>query len=329
MKLNRERTGCGLSVDSPVKPEKLKEKMNKAAESITNIFVPSDVGWEGEKYYFYISHRQSLKEYIYENGLKLRDFYIIVNTVSDLFKKSEQNDIDGHEFVFDYECIFVGSSLLELEFIYAPDRMVYRDGIVVNNKCSDMLAIISLHIDYTVKEISRNMVSTISNVIENIAEWENRKPFKQKDYPYDMLSSYICTQNSFYSNVKEYIMYKILKYKKIVLDFFQKKEGKEMKLYGKMLLDGMNYSEESENVTSVNIGRDEQWADVSLKLIYISRRHATVYRVENDWYIKDLNSKNGTFVDGIKITSEKPFGLKNGCEICLGLPETKFIFCLP
>lgn len=329
MKLNKERMGCGLSIDSPVKPEKLKEKMNMVAESIEDIFVPSDVSWEGEKYYFYISHRESLKEYIYENGLKLQDFYIIVNTVSNLFKKSEQNDIDGHEFVFDYECIFVGSSLLELEFIYAPDSTVYRDGIVVNNKCSDMLAIISLHIDYTEKEISGNMVYMVSNIIEMIAKWENMNPFKQVGYPYDTVTSYICKKKNYYIALKEYIEDRILKYKKSIFNLIQKKEGKEMKLYGKMLLDGLNYSEDNENVTSVNIGRDGQWADVSLELIFVSRRHATVYKIEDDWYIKDLNSKNGTFVDGVKILSNSPFELRNGCEISFGLPETKFIFCLP
>lgn len=44
MKINKERTGCGLSVRTELSPAVLKEKMNHTAEFMNNVFVPSDVG---------------------------------------------------------------------------------------------------------------------------------------------------------------------------------------------------------------------------------------------------------------------------------------------
>lgn len=54
---------------------------------------------------------------------------------------------------------------------------------------------------------------------------------------------------------------------------------------------------EREFPTPFWIGRDYQ-ADVRLYDDRVSRRHVQVYPVGDDWYVKDLASLNGTYVDG-------------------------------
>lgn len=328
MKINKERTGLGLSFDSPVNPEELKKKIERVAECIGNAFVPSNITWEGSSYSFYISHRQSLKDYIYENELKLKDFYAVLEAFEKLFYKSQKNHIDIYEFIYDYECIFVGNSISELEFIYAPDKKVYKNNKIDNNKFSEMIAILSLHIEFSEKEKSESVESDISQLLEEISAFEN-KAFMEADFLHELLNRHSYKKTNYCENAIIYIKNKLSDLRNRFIKITDKKEGNIMKLQGKMLLNGTDFSEKDGTTNSVNIGRDAEWADVPIDMIFVSRKHATVYKNNNNWYVKDLNSKNGTFVNGVKIASGCIADLKNGCEISFGLPEMKLIFCLP
>lgn len=51
----------------------------------------------------------------------------------------------------------------------------------------------------------------------------------------------------------------------------------------------------------------------------VSRKHAEVYHDKNEFFIKDLNSTNGTFINGKKITSEKAFKVEPPDKVTLSL----------
>jgi serine phosphatase RsbU (regulator of sigma subunit) len=55
---------------------------------------------------------------------------------------------------------------------------------------------------------------------------------------------------------------------------------------------------------SVVIGRSTS-ADVSIADRFLSRRHARLYRQGDDWLVEDLGSRNGTLVNGAKISAPK------------------------
>jgi len=62
------------------------------------------------------------------------------------------------------------------------------------------------------------------------------------------------------------------------------------------------------------IGRDPG-SDIQIDNIAISREHARIVKGPNDYFIEDLNSINGIFIDGRKFN--KKF-LKTGDEIVIG-----------
>jgi pSer/pThr/pTyr-binding forkhead associated (FHA) protein len=62
------------------------------------------------------------------------------------------------------------------------------------------------------------------------------------------------------------------------------------------------------------LGRAED-CDVRVVHTTVSRRHAEVWRHGNSLYIRDLGSRNGTFVDGMRVT-ESP--IQVGCDIQIG-----------
>ena len=324
MKINKERTGIGMSFKALYSPQKLKNKMNTVSEYLTGVFVPSDVSWQGECYSFYISHRQSLREYIYENGIKRDDFFVFIKSITELFDKAYQYNVDPHEFVFDYECVFIGNSLADVEFIYAPDAETYKDDYVVHNKCSDMVSIVSLHIDEEISDFNKQ--ENISEILRILYEWESKALSEKATFPKEELLPLTIKHKMFF-DVGEYLKEKLQKAYDVFLKVLNSKGETNMKLNGEMLLRNVKYTTESEN--EINIGRDSKWADIAVEMMYVSRKHATIYKEKDTWYIKDLNSKNGTFVNGARIAAEKPFSLNNGYEISFGLPESKLIFCLP
>jgi pSer/pThr/pTyr-binding forkhead associated (FHA) protein len=69
------------------------------------------------------------------------------------------------------------------------------------------------------------------------------------------------------------------------------------------------------------IGRDET-SDIQIDNIAVSREHATIIKGPNYYFIEDMHSKNGTFVNGKKIN--KKF-LKVDDEILIGKHSLKII----
>jgi len=67
-------------------------------------------------------------------------------------------------------------------------------------------------------------------------------------------------------------------------------------------------------------------ADIVIKQITVSKRHCELSWTEKDWELRDLDSTNGTFVDGIrinevcKVNSNNKITLGRGVE--LSLPPT-------
>ncbi|MFH1437060.1 MAG: FHA domain-containing protein [Pseudomonadota bacterium] len=50
----------------------------------------------------------------------------------------------------------------------------------------------------------------------------------------------------------------------------------------------------------------------------MSKRHATIIRAENKFYIEDLNSTNGTYIDGLKLPPNQKYELRHNCRVTFG-----------
>jgi len=70
------------------------------------------------------------------------------------------------------------------------------------------------------------------------------------------------------------------------------------------------------------IGRGNQ-NNIIIKDPYISKKHLKIVKDEGDYYLEDLESANGTFVNGDKIMDVVK--LRNGDRIRLGQVEFLFV----
>ncbi|MDD3766281.1 MAG: FHA domain-containing protein [Eubacteriales bacterium] len=67
------------------------------------------------------------------------------------------------------------------------------------------------------------------------------------------------------------------------------------------------------------IGRSEK-CDISINDLYMSTRHVQLWFEDGEWYIADLGSTNGTYINGRKMKDE-PLILDSGDTIKIGQLE--------
>ncbi|MEL6186700.1 MAG: FHA domain-containing protein [Myxococcota bacterium] len=62
-----------------------------------------------------------------------------------------------------------------------------------------------------------------------------------------------------------------------------------------------------------------------LEPLHVSSRHAVLTYVEGSWFVRDLKSRNGTFVNGERLSRKKPVAkLARGSVVAFGAPHTAF-----
>ena len=59
--------------------------------------------------------------------------------------------------------------------------------------------------------------------------------------------------------------------------------------------------------------------DIQIKDRFVSRKHLKIFRKGSKYFIKDLESKNGTFINGKQIPSGVEFELEEGITIAIGM----------
>jgi 3',5'-cyclic-nucleotide phosphodiesterase len=69
---------------------------------------------------------------------------------------------------------------------------------------------------------------------------------------------------------------------------------------------------------TIYIGRSPD-NDLQIKDRFVSRKHLRIFRKGSKYFIKDLKSKNGTFINGKQIPSGVEFELKEGLTIAIGM----------
>lgn len=72
-----------------------------------------------------------------------------------------------------------------------------------------------------------------------------------------------------------------------------------------------------ELVAKITIGRESD-NDVVVDNKLASRHHALIQKIKNVYFIKDVGSTNGTFLNGVKIPADKYVKLAPGDKITIG-----------
>jgi pSer/pThr/pTyr-binding forkhead associated (FHA) protein len=65
------------------------------------------------------------------------------------------------------------------------------------------------------------------------------------------------------------------------------------------------------------IGRNKK-NDICLPMQFFSDQHALIFKRNNDYYLEDLGSKNGTFLNNFRLDKGNPLQLKSGDIVQVG-----------
>lgn len=63
------------------------------------------------------------------------------------------------------------------------------------------------------------------------------------------------------------------------------------------------------------LGRLEEAVDYVINSNAVGRVHARIQKIDNSYFLTDLVSKNGTYINGVKLVGNESYKLKNGSEI--------------
>ena len=68
----------------------------------------------------------------------------------------------------------------------------------------------------------------------------------------------------------------------------------------------------------VVLGRDRRQADQVIEDISVSRRHIRIYEDAEKIYVEDLDSTNGTVINGIRLPAGRSWQLADRDDLCIG-----------
>lgn len=72
------------------------------------------------------------------------------------------------------------------------------------------------------------------------------------------------------------------------------------------------------------VGRDPS-CDIVVPDPYVSRKHLRLFFRDGKWYVVDVGSRNGTFVDGEDIRGREPLEVREGMDVVLGLTTIRIL----
>lgn len=347
--VSHEKNLLRISVPTKKDGREIRLLLDRMADRAENVLIPSEMVKETYGYTFFIRQRHSLKEHLTESSLRFDQYAKLIKEILVLKTLADEMDVSIYHFLFDYDTIFVEKETENLTFLYTPcDRVDVSD-----NSISEMLTILSLHLSENQEDQAKAEKS-----IQMITDWETGP---DSIFPSAELNALFQLDGDIKSEKKmswrpfllfqaaalivfllfhlilpmgEQGLYFMLAWLLLVVcvDFFLvpglRSEGRydgiktdTMTLW--LISRGFLKKYKIGETDVFRIGRDRPWADFSSENLLMSRRHAEIYYCAGSLFLRDLNSRNGTYLNKQRILPDEPARLEYGTSICTVGPGDK------
>ncbi len=268
------------------------------------------------------------------------EVFTIINAYLNCLEELEDNNFATEYLICDFRYVFVNKITKEIKLIYLPLKCK-RNNV-------DPLDFIIRLIDLL--KLNKDDLECFNNFKVFL---KNQKVFnKAQIYQY----IFLCTDNNTYVNYYG-ITEKLIKVRKVLFksgDITSTSEKVKLVHCGTLNINNLNIEDEKETVSLqknnssqftfycllyrvkldetikidkpvFRIGKEKSYVDYFIGNNMISRGHADIIKRDERYYIKDLNSKNNTFINGLKIRPEEEVEIYNGDEIKLANEDFVFI----
>ncbi len=347
VQINYEKNGFRVSVETSLSSGEIKKRLADAADSVPMLYVPAELQWENGGYAFTIRGRQSLKESLLKQEKSMIDFHRFVEQLALLHRILEERKIPLTDVIWEYDCIFTGESFDYLEFVYIPGARRENIGHVI----TDLFSLVSLHL--TVPSGSRD-ASSLQHFLRWCSSWEEsgtssfpvEEALSMLSLPVDsgrswkrmeqgwglfalvqgaagVLFAFLIRMVPFRQMgillwigwgaallCADYLLFPVFQHLNILTKWFS------ARLVGQGQMRGFVQLLDEDGVC--RIGRNGEWADVLVTCLFVSRCHAEIKQDGTAFYLVDLASRNGTYIDGRRLEPQKRVLLQDGMSFWLG-----------
>ncbi len=328
MRIDRERGCYKISFESKLDLAVLQKEINASAEQVDGLMSSGELLREGEGYVLCVRHRESLKTYLEHTVFDLNQFMLLLRRFQLLLEHLQSLHMQIYDCVWDIDCIFVGGSIEDLEFVYLPGISVNTENEFpkVYYRFSDLLAVISLR----VYESQIPALQALSEVVGIFSQWEDDVLLKgtYTQRPFDMakrlLHPYCKEQNFLMRSVR-----KALDSMRVSQEDEAPATQTETKSFGhlwrhteRLCLEGtgllkgrkitIQLDADIREGESLGIGRQTDRVLFRLPYPSVSRKQAMLSYQQGVWFLTDLDSMNGTFLDEIRMNPGVGYPLIRG-----------------
>lgn len=264
-----------------------------------------------------------LGRYLSENGLDSKTFRKIAERINNLFNVCSEYLLDADRIVFDPDLVFIRPLTMEIRFMYSfvgtnDIRQTVRNFLsrILGNYFSGFTIDDERFREWAVREISRKDFA----VSRLLSCWYTGQTLAKK--PVRSNEPEMNKQSIIPSIKKVWEKLQALPDQKhsdetipIVL------EGNGLYLNGLCSIDTkIPILEEG-----ITIGRQILKQNYSLSNGKIGKSHARIYLVDNEAYITDLGSRNGTYLNGERLKGQQAERIERGDIVSFS--DEEFILC--
>lgn len=297
--LCRERRGLKISVSSNLSGIGIKESMAPAEAAGSPIFVPGEIVKSADGYSVFIRQKISLKQFLANEPLDADLIKCLLRSLCSLNKTCLEKNINMSCILFDYDAIYINGLRNDMEFTFLPGLRFGKN----ENLIKDMLGLILLHADESqLSKMSTKDRDFINSFSIAVREW-NESEIK---IPVGLFEELL--------GIKK----KPQKKKKAKTKKEKTPSAREEKVTRPLLhVSKSYYLDDFPNLrkNEILVGRDDKWADFTISHCFVSRKHAIMRNTEEGIVLRDLESLNGTFVDGKRIRPGEDIMIKEGQHI--------------
>ncbi len=327
MRIDQERGCHKISFECSMDLPTLQKGIACCAEQVDGLVSSGEVLREGEGFVFCIRHRESLKSFLEHAIFDLNQFMLLLHRLRKLLDDLHSHHLPFYDCVWDIDCVFVGSHIEDLEFVYLPGVLSAGEEMPkALFRISDLLAVISLR----VYESQISALQALSEVIGVFSGWEDEILLKgnYNHAPFDtanrLLAPYCREQNSFIRSVRRALdtvrsskdHHSATPAMRSKPPRTQRSKCARLHLEGIGLLKGRKLIIQGDvdikDGESLYIGRDVNQSSMRMPYPVVSRNQAMISYKDGEWFLTDLSSSNGTFLDDFLINPGVGYPLLRG-----------------
>ncbi len=280
-------------------------------------------------YLYEITSKQSVRELYSVKKITYEELKMLLKSIVELAKELQRYLLDIDCVVFKPEHIYIDKDTMETAFIYYPDNDIsYQEGI--RQLCRYFLEIIDhnnkILVEYSYNVYCKSMEENInfeSFIYENYSEGDYEEE-RKTEY---VAETCIVEEKTFIDKIMDFVRGIISeKADKTDEDDYDMSEEYETELLISENIDARLIGTDDGMVLEINkmpflIGKSDIHADGVILSDSVSRVHAKIYEINGKSFIEDMNSKNGTYVNGARISPNEKIELCSGDKIRFAASE--------